>query len=117
MNAVHWPSELRLSEAGRRLHVVFDDAAFDLSAEMLERAAARLAAVPADIAARVRFFPGDARALQTGRTYDASTSLFHVMSYHTTDADLANAIQSARRHLTAGCPFHVTVTTCCCRDA
>ena len=36
MNAVHWPSELRLSDKGRLLHVTFDDgAAFDLSAEML----------------------------------------------------------------------------------
>lgn len=36
MNAIYWPSELRLSDQGRLLHVAFDDgAAFDLSAEML----------------------------------------------------------------------------------
>src|ERR1035441_5702318 len=36
MNAVHWPSELRLADKGRHLHVAFDDGAgCDLSAEML----------------------------------------------------------------------------------
>ena len=36
MNAVHWPSELRLSDKGRQLRVAFDDGTmYDLSAEML----------------------------------------------------------------------------------
>jgi len=35
-SAIHWPSELRLSDKGRRLSVSFDDGAgFDLSAELL----------------------------------------------------------------------------------
>jgi DUF971 family protein len=36
MSAVHWPSELRLTDKGRMLRVAFDEGAvFDLSAEML----------------------------------------------------------------------------------
>jgi SAM-dependent methyltransferase len=90
---------LLLAEAGYRVDGV------DLSQQMLDCARGRQEAAAPELAARVRLRQGDARMLDMGRTYHAATSLFHVMSYHTTDEDLANAIRTARRHLPVGSPF------------
>jgi SAM-dependent methyltransferase len=45
---------------------------------------------------------GDLRAFRAGRTFDAVISLFHVISYQTTDADLAAAFETAAVHLRPG---------------
>lgn len=74
----------------------------DLSAEMLGRAAARKAALPTDIARRLRFGAGDVRSARMGETYDAVISLFHVISYQTSDADLTGAFATAAAHLRPG---------------
>ena len=74
----------------------------DLSPTMLARAAARKSALPPDTAARLSFGPGDVRTVRTGETYDAVISLFHVMSYQSTDADLAAMFETAALHLRAG---------------
>lgn len=48
---------------------------------------------------------GDICALDLGRTFDAVISLFHVISYQTTDEALAAAFQVAARHLAPGGVF------------
>ena len=74
----------------------------DLSEAMLTRAEERQAALPADLAARLTFAHGDVRSVRTGETYDAVISLFHVMSYQTTNADLEAALATAAAHLQPG---------------
>lgn len=76
-------------ELGHTVHGV------DLSETMLE--AARALAGPS-----LSFEQGDARTLDLGRTFDAVVSLFHVMSYQTTNADLLAAFRSAAAHLRPG---------------
>jgi SAM-dependent methyltransferase len=74
----------------------------DMSKAMLARAAARKTHLPAEVAGRLSFGPGDARTLRTGEDYDAVVSLFHVMSYQATNADLAAAFSTAAAHLRPG---------------
>ena len=71
----------------------------DLSESMLARAEARKASLSHDVAARLSFGPGDARTVRTGETYDVIISLFHVMSYQSTNADLEAAFRTAALHL------------------
>lgn len=70
----------------------------DLSEGMLARAQAH--ASP-----RLRFSQGDARTLRLARTFDAVVSVFHVMSYQTSNADLGAAFATARAHLASGGVF------------
>jgi SAM-dependent methyltransferase len=78
---------------------------FDLSPEMLAIAHQRRSRMPAELQARLHFALGDIRHFRSDRHYDAATALFHVMSYQTQDIDVRNAIQSVRKHLSAGSPF------------
>lgn len=71
----------------------------DLSEAMLFRAEARKSALPVDVAAMLSFAHGDVRSVRTGGTYDAVISLFHVMSYQTSNDDLLAAFTTARNHL------------------
>lgn len=70
----------------------------DLSAAMVERARAR----PAP---GLSFAQGDVRDYRAGERFDAVVSLFHVMSYQTTNADLEAAFATARAHLAPGGVF------------
>ncbi len=83
---------VKLAEHGFAIHGV------DLSDTML--AAARQHAN-----AKLTFELGDARTVRVGRTFDAVVSVFHVMSYQTTNADLAAAFATARAHLASGGVF------------
>lgn len=74
----------------------------DRSESMLARAAARRSGPAADVAARLAFGAGDVRAVRTGDHYDAVISLFHVMSYQATNADLQAAFATAAAHLQPG---------------
>jgi SAM-dependent methyltransferase len=74
----------------------------DQSDTMLVRAAERQATLPAQVGALISFGPGNARSVRTGATYDAVISLFHVMSYQATDADLRAAFATAAAHLRPG---------------
>lgn len=74
----------------------------DMSEAMLARADARKAALPPELASRLSFGLGDVRVVRTDETYDAVISLFHVMSYQTTNADLDAAIETALVHLKPG---------------
>lgn len=48
------------------------------------------------------FFQGDIRSFRTDRKFDVIISLFHVISYQITDADLQAVLKTARNHLKAG---------------
>ncbi|MDF1594000.1 MAG: class I SAM-dependent methyltransferase [Desulfobacterales bacterium] len=85
-----------LAQIGFTVHGV------DSSAVMLARASARKANLPAAEAERLTFAGGDARTLRSGETYDAVISLFHVMSYQTTNADLEAVFETAAIHLIPG---------------
>jgi SAM-dependent methyltransferase len=74
----------------------------DMSAEMLARAEARKAALPTDVAARMSFGLGDARTVRMQQIYDVVISLFHVMSYQTSNADLNATYETASMHLSPG---------------
>jgi SAM-dependent methyltransferase len=85
-----------LARMGYRVHGV------DRSESMLARAQARRAGAAAEVASRLSFGSGDVRTLRTGEHYDAVISLFHVMSYQTTNADLQAAFATAAAQLRPG---------------
>ncbi len=85
-----------LARMGYTIHGV------DISKEMLVLAEKRKAVLPADVAARLSFGLGDVRSVRTGKTYDAVISLFHVMSYQSTNDDLGAAFDTAAKHLLLG---------------
>jgi SAM-dependent methyltransferase len=77
----------------------FDIVGVDMSEGMLESAEARRASLNEEVASRIAFERGDARTVRLGRTFDAVISLFHVMSYQTSNEDLAAAFATAREHV------------------
>ena len=58
--------------------------------------------LPAEEAEHLTFASGDVLTVRTGATYDAVISLFHVISYHTINADLEAAFETAASQLTPG---------------
>jgi SAM-dependent methyltransferase len=74
----------------------------DMSEAMLARAEMRKATLPPEIAARLSYGLGDVRTVRIGEIYDAVISLFHVMSYQTTNTDLEAAFETASVHLQPG---------------
>lgn len=77
----------------------------DMSDGMLEAAEMKRTALAPAVANRLRFTHGDARSVRLGEKADAVISLFHVMSYQSSDADLSAAFVSAREHLQPGGVF------------
>jgi SAM-dependent methyltransferase len=77
----------------------------DLSPRMIDRAKARLLDTRRLPGSRVNFGVGDARTARFDQTFDAVTSLFHVMSYQVTNEDLTGTIRTAASHLAAGGVF------------
>ncbi len=84
-----------LAEAGH------DVTGVERSPAMLARACDRAAATTAS-AAPLEFRAGDARSIRLGRQFDAVISLFHVVSYQTTDNDVAAIFATAAEHLRPG---------------
>jgi SAM-dependent methyltransferase len=74
----------------------------DQSEVMLARAAQRLRSLPDDVSRRVTLAQGDICSRTIGQTFDAVVSLFHVMSYQTSQSALKAAFANARAHLAAG---------------
>ncbi|MDT8317447.1 MAG: class I SAM-dependent methyltransferase [bacterium] len=70
----------------------------DMSEEMLSEAKARLSSQDSRNL-QVNFFQGDIRSLEMEEQFDVVISLFHVMSYQTTNEDLNLAFISAKKHL------------------
>jgi len=83
----------------------FELTGVDLSGEMVAHAEARRAALEPELRDRMRFSQGDARSVRLGRTFDAVFSLFHVLSYQTTNADLLAMLATAAAHLRPGGAF------------
>ena len=86
--------DLLLSQMGYRVTGV------DQSAEMLAIAKAQLPAAPPS--PTLSFDQGDIRSVRLGTQFDVVVSLFHVMSYQTTNEDLAAAFATVRAHLKPG---------------
>lgn len=73
----------------------------DQSPEMIKIANNRLKKNP-NIDTLLDFAVSDVTAYRTEETFDSVISLFHVMSYQTTNDDLNNALQTAYNHLFKG---------------
>lgn len=73
----------------------------DLSPGMVAQATARAAQL-SELRGALRFQAGDVRSVRVGEKFDAVLSLFHVMSYQTSDADLRAAFATAAEHLPPG---------------
>lgn len=82
-----------LAANGYRIHGI------DFSTEMLEAANAAAEQLPEPVRARLAFKRGDIRSYRAGRKFGAVISLFHVMSYQTTNDDLTAAFETAAQHL------------------
>ena len=87
---------LLLAKAGYHLHGV------DLSAEMLKYAQARCDRLEPELAAKLQFSCGDLRQIRLNLKFDAILSLFHVISYQTTNEDLLAALATVKTHLNPG---------------
>ena len=85
-----------LAKEGYQLHGV------DLSADMLQKASDRLSQLPVDLQARLQFSQGDIRNARLNQTFDVVLSLFHVISYQTTNDDLLAAFETIKQHLNPG---------------
>ncbi len=100
--------ELGCGTGGHAVHLArlgYTVHGIDLSDSMLARAQARLVELPVDVAARLSFSHGDARSVRVAPGFDAVVSLFHVMSYQTSNADLQAAYDTAAAHLVPGGVF------------
>lgn len=77
----------------------YDITGVDLSEEM---AAQAIANTPPDLAAQLKFLTGDIRKLKLRTAFDVVVSLFHVISYQVTNADLHEVVETAYSHLQRG---------------
>jgi SAM-dependent methyltransferase len=73
----------------------------DLSAEMLAAANNCLSTLNTQTSS-LNFIQGDIRTVRLDITFDVVISLFHVMSYQTTNDDLHAAVNTAKTHLDLG---------------
>jgi SAM-dependent methyltransferase len=74
----------------------------DFSQDMLDAAQLRLKKLPAATAKQLRFSHGDVRSARLGKKFDCVLSLFHVVSYQPTNADLKATFATAREHMQPG---------------
>lgn len=72
----------------------------DLSNGMLVAAKSRLSSL--DPQPPLSFLQGDVRSIRLGTTFDVIISLFHVMSYQTTNDDLQAILATVKAHLNPG---------------
>jgi SAM-dependent methyltransferase len=78
----------------------------DMSETMLSMGNAFLKKAPAEPGMPLPVLhQGDARTVRLDRKFDAVVSLFHVMSYQTTEADALAELQTAGEHLSPGGVF------------
>jgi 2-polyprenyl-3-methyl-5-hydroxy-6-metoxy-1,4-benzoquinol methylase len=88
-----------LARLGYRVHGV------DMSAPMIEEAQRRTTRGRPDSVSAVTFSHGDIRHLRMDRPFDVVVSLFHVMSYQTSNDDIRQALTTAKAHLNPGGVF------------
>jgi hypothetical protein len=72
---------------------------------MLARAAGRREQLAPALREALRFKHGDARSVRVAGKFDAVISLFHVLSYQQTNADVRAMLATAVAHLPVGAPF------------
>lgn len=82
----------------------YDVTGIDRSDEMLAIANANLSALNSQPSS-LNFLHGDIRTVSLQRTFDVVISLFHVISYQTTNEDITAAFATARAHLKPGGVF------------
>lgn len=85
-----------LSDKGLRVQGV------DASETMLTMARRRLLELPETEADRLEFTSGDFRSVRLSQKFDLVVSLFHVLSYQTTNEDVLQALATIRHHLKPG---------------
>ena len=90
---------IMLAEQGYEIH------GLDLSESMIEMAMQRVAALPKTVAERIHFSHGDARNFTADGQFDVVISLFHVLSYQTTNDDLRAVFAKVKAHLKPGGVF------------
>ncbi|MDX2231986.1 MAG: class I SAM-dependent methyltransferase [Leptolyngbyaceae cyanobacterium bins.349] len=74
----------------------------DLSTTMLEAAQSRLSTLPPSQATKLQFSQGNVQTIRVNQTFDVVTSLFHVVSYQTTNEALQATFATAKTHLNPG---------------
>jgi SAM-dependent methyltransferase len=74
----------------------------DLSQDMLAKAGDRLTQLPTELASRLQFTYGDIREVRLNQKFGVVLSLFHVISYQTTNEDLLAAFATVKEHLEPG---------------
>jgi SAM-dependent methyltransferase len=97
--------ELGCGSGGHAAHLAgwgFDVVGVDSSPAMLGLAEARRSTLPTEAAARLRLVEADVRAVDIAGGFDAVVSLFHVVSYQTSDQDLLSMFRRAAAHLEPG---------------
>jgi SAM-dependent methyltransferase len=90
--------DLLLAEKGYEMTGV------DMSEEMLAVANSQLSSLNSQRSS-CNFLQGDIRTVRLDKTFDVVVSLFHVVSYQTTNKDLTDAFATARAHLSPGGVF------------
>lgn len=83
----------------------YNVAGIDLSQNMVERARKRLVDAQLSPSVVVSFNQGDMRTVRMEQKFDAVISLFHVISYQTTNHDLLASLTTAAEHLRPGGVF------------
>ncbi len=73
----------------------------DQSRTMLEMAGHLVEAEPA-VAKQIRLFEGDVRTFTIPEKFDAAISLFHVLSYQTSNHDVEQMFSTAKNHVKPG---------------
>lgn len=76
----------------------------DMSEEMLAVANSQLSTLNSN-PSTLKFDQGDIRAIRLNRTFDVIISLFHVISYQTTNEDLVATFTTVKAHLKLGGTF------------
>jgi SAM-dependent methyltransferase len=66
------------------------------SAAMIERGQNRIAALDPALHPKIKLMQGDARSLKSSKLFDAVVSLFHVVSYQTTNDAMTEIFRAAR---------------------
>lgn len=77
----------------------YDVCGVDISDEMLSCANKRLDTLDKSLADKLTFSRADVRDVVLDKKFDVVLSLFHVMSYQTSNEDVLKTLLSARKHL------------------
>ena len=79
----------------------FSITGLDRSAAMIERGQSRINSLDPSLRCKIKLIRGDATLIKSSEPFDAVVSLFHVVSYQTTNDALAGIFRSARAALVA----------------